>query len=510
MFAFQSPVRQREVDNQDAGGSRRQFLSQAGALAGALAITGMTARGVNGQSDEPENCAPPVPAGTAIPFQPDAAAPLRQRKSVWDLTPAEVTRLRNAYAALRNLTTTSPNDPRGWQQQANVHCWYCGGGLDSQATEEIHFSWWFFPWHRCYLYFHERILGKLINDPTLALPYWDWDNPSHRTLPPAYATPANTMNPLFDSQRGVGATNVLPASIFAAMGQIMNTSSTALFMGSNDPTAQNGGRIENGPHGAVHVWTGDPTMQNATQDMGLLSTAAQDPVFFTHHSNIDRLWDVWVRATTAHHNPSSSAWLTHRWTFYDENGQFRSISVADVISPEESLRYTYQESPPVPQAVHTFAILPQAAKLPLGPAPASHTADLPDQLQGLAAMASALPADAPRKAFVLHIDGVEAPVGATATVRVFVNKPDANPKTPLDAPNYLGEFTLLPATSKPRTRNQEKPHPRHLVFDVSPHVAALLKDKRQITVTLVPTTANDEQPEDRKITYQKIYLTVEK
>jgi hypothetical protein len=29
-------------------------------------------------------------------------------------------------------------------------------------------------------------------------------------------------------------------------------------------------------------------------------------------------------------------------------------------------------------------------------------------------------------------------------------------------------------------------------------------------VTLVPTTASDQQPQDRKITYQKIYLTVEK
>jgi polyphenol oxidase len=313
-----------------------------------------------------------------------------------------------------------------------------------------------------------------------------------------------------DSQRGAGAADTLPASIFAAMGQIMATSNTALFMGSNDPDGQNGGRIENGPHGAVHVWTGDPTLQNAAQDMGVLATAARDPVFFAHHCNIDRLWDVWVNATAAHQNPSSSDWLTHRWTFYDENSQYRSISIADVVSPEQSLRYTYREESTVPQAVHTFAIVPPTAKLPLGPAPATHTADLPEDLRGLAATASALPAAAPRKAFVLHIDGVEAPVGATATVRVFVNKPGANPKTPLDAPNYLGEFTLLPATSKPRTRNQERPHPKNLVFDVSPHVAALLKDKQQIAVTLVPTTANNQQPEDRKITYQKIYLTVEK
>ncbi|MFS7947023.1 putative catechol oxidase [Helianthus anomalus] len=36
---------------------------------------------------------------------------------------------------------------------------------------QIHNSWLFFPFHRWYLYFYERILGKLINDPTFALPF---------------------------------------------------------------------------------------------------------------------------------------------------------------------------------------------------------------------------------------------------------------------------------------------------------------------------------------------------
>ncbi len=171
MSSRQNQPGPQDFNNRNAGSSRRQFLSQTGAMAGALGFLGMAAGRARGQSDEPEVCAPPVPTGPATPFQPDAAAPLRQRKSAWDLTPAEVTRLQTAYAALRKLTETSPNDPRGWQQQANVHCWYCGGGLDGQAAEEIHGSWWFFPWHRCYLYFHERIPGKLIGDPTLALPY---------------------------------------------------------------------------------------------------------------------------------------------------------------------------------------------------------------------------------------------------------------------------------------------------------------------------------------------------
>ena len=27
--------------------------------------------------------------------------------------------------------------------------------------------------------------------------------------------------------------------------------------------------------------------------MGTFTSAARDPVFYAHHSNVDRLWDVW-------------------------------------------------------------------------------------------------------------------------------------------------------------------------------------------------------------------------
>src|SRR5205814_8531160 len=109
------------------------------------------------------------------PYKADPTQPMRLRLSAWDpANAANLLRLQAAYAAMRNLTLTDPADPRGWMQQANVHCWYCGGGTDNVEGEEIHGSWWFFAWHRCYLYFHERILGKLLGDPTVALACWDW------------------------------------------------------------------------------------------------------------------------------------------------------------------------------------------------------------------------------------------------------------------------------------------------------------------------------------------------
>lgn len=48
---------------------------------------------------------------------------------------------------------------------------------------QVHSSWLFFPFHRWYLYFFERILGKLIDDESFAIPFWNWDAPEGMKMP---------------------------------------------------------------------------------------------------------------------------------------------------------------------------------------------------------------------------------------------------------------------------------------------------------------------------------------
>jgi polyphenol oxidase len=134
----------------------------------------------------PQACVPPIPPGQPVSFTPATGGPVRVRKSAFELSAAEITRLKNAYAALRDLAKQKPDDPRNWFHQGQVHCWYCSGALDGLWGQEIHGGWWFLPWHRAYLFFHEQILGALIGDPTFALPYWDWDTPGRdrfRSMP---------------------------------------------------------------------------------------------------------------------------------------------------------------------------------------------------------------------------------------------------------------------------------------------------------------------------------------
>jgi polyphenol oxidase len=477
--------------------TRRRFLQKAGMAAGGLTMLGLPFSSVLAQ--EPVNCTPPASTKRPLPFTPDPTLRILPRKSVSQLDAAEVERYKAAYAKLRELTKSKPNDPRGWMQQANVHCWYCGGGQNGQAGSEIHGSWYFFPWHRCYLYYHERILAKLVGDPTFRLAYWDWSNPSDRTLPAPFRTPNSATNALFDAKRGVSATDQIPSQYVgaAAMQQILGTKTTSVFMGSS----VNGGNLENGPHGLVHIFVGDPTLQDANIDMGVLSTAAQDPVFFTHHSNIDRYWDVWLRLGSGRKNPTSSTWLNRAWTFYDENAVLRSIKVSDVLSFEQNLRYTYN-----PILAVRANLPPVAAEaVTLGPDPVTRRVQVDPRL--MAAVAGmpleALAAPSPSRSVVLHIEGVEAPSTESAVVHVFGNAPGATASTSFDSPNFLGFFVIVPHNLREAGHQHQ---PRHIELEISSKIAEIMKDTNQMEVTLVPAAGGGVKPKNLKLSFNKIYV----
>ena len=58
------------------------------------------------------------------------------------------------------------------------------------------------------------------------------------------------------------------------------------------------GLLENVPHGAVHTLVGNDFDEfGQLLDagwMGSFFTAGLDPIFWCHHANIDRLWEVWL------------------------------------------------------------------------------------------------------------------------------------------------------------------------------------------------------------------------
>ena len=61
---------------------------------------------------------------------------------------------------------------------------------------------------------------------------------------------------------------------------------TGFHHGSDGPN----GQLESVPHNQVHGYVGG--------FMGSFDTAGLDPIFWLHHANIDRIWQIWLYSAT--------------------------------------------------------------------------------------------------------------------------------------------------------------------------------------------------------------------
>lgn len=504
---------------------RRDFV--AGTLAaGAAAFAGFPAWAQSGAT-VPLHCVPPLPPGEPVQFVPPTGVPARIRKSAFELDAGEIAQLKKAYAALRDLTQQKPDDPRGWFHQGQVHCWYCSGAVDGLNGQEIHGGWWFLPWHRAYLYFHEQILGELIGDPTFALPYWDWDTPGRDVFPfDAYGKPGDTGNPVYDPTRAVGPTNKIPSRFVgtAAMKIVLNSATFADFGGSSDQEVGMG-NLEGGPHGSVHVWTTDPTVNfnDAKPDMGVLASAAFDPVFFCHHANIDRIWDKWRKADPAHHtNPDNQIWQQQVFYFYDKTPNWTYIANGQMLEPE-LLSYSYkppqQTTPPAPGPVVASAAsavrVAQQLSAPLvelhqgpepkalSPEPSTIQTTIPPQ--GTERLRSFSATSGPQPRTILRIEGVEIPADHGALVNVFINRPNATAAAGPEDPGYVGTIAVV-ASQSAGTGHMHPPVVRNFSFDITGKIAASLAGDNNIAVTFVPATGNGEKPAAVNLRYKQVYI----
>jgi tyrosinase len=272
----------------------------------------------------------------------------------------------DVYAnAVQIMMSTPEADPRGWLFQ-----WYTHGvrGDRTKAGEVTRIyptpsarrtlanaAWetcqahhpgdvedYFLPWHRMYLFYFERIIQKITNNQDFALPYWDYTNfssPSGPRLPERFRNPANASNPLFRPNR-IAAVN---AGNPIANQSILNLDALRECRYSRVGASQGFNlNLDANLHGNVHVRVGN------NLGMGRIPWAANDPIFYLHHCNIDRLWASWNAATgPGHQNPNTAVWLNKTFTFADENG-VRVVGRVRDFRNIQPLRYRYEELAPVP------------------------------------------------------------------------------------------------------------------------------------------------------------------
>ncbi|KAI7999995.1 hypothetical protein LOK49_LG09G00649 [Camellia lanceoleosa] len=311
---------------------------------------------------KPTNCCPPK-ATKIIDFKFPQSNSMRVRPAAHLADAEYIAKFSKALALMKALPE---DDPRSFKQQANVHCAYCDGAYHQVGFPEldlqVHNSWLFFPFHRYYLHFFERILGSLIGDPSFAIPFWNWDSPNGMQMPAMYADPNSPLyNVLRDAKHqpptlvdldynGSDPTTTdaqqKSSNLNVMYRQMVSSSKSArLFLGSpyraGDEPDPGAGSLENIPHGPVHIWCGDRTQPNL-EDMGNFYSAGRDPIFYGHHANVDRMWSIWKTLGGKRQDFTDPDWLNAGFVFYDENAQLVRVKVKDCLDTRK-LGYVYQD-----------------------------------------------------------------------------------------------------------------------------------------------------------------------
>jgi len=208
---------------------------------------------------------------------------IRNRRGVHNLGDAEVSALRDAYRQMMGIT-----DNRGYGFLAGLHgapswyCWHHQQNARSAQSLEL-----FLPWHRAYLYNFE--MAARDRNATVTVPWWDWTlgPPRQDPIPAIFAaaTANGQPNPLasfritgvprvrpHDTVRQPGAATDLPSE--ADVADVLARTDWTDFTAALEDL-----------HDRVHGWV--------SGDMGVVATAAYDPIFWSHHTMIDRIWWLW-------------------------------------------------------------------------------------------------------------------------------------------------------------------------------------------------------------------------
>jgi len=359
-------------------------------------------------------------------------------------------------------------------------------------------EWFFLPWHRMYVYYFERICRKVLNDNTFTLPYWNYSSPNARPIPAAFRVPGS---PLFRTNRNPGINAGQPIDQGQPPGTLSPNPSLSrtVFAGASGFNQT----LDFGLHGTVHVNVGN------SQGMGSVPWAANDPIFWMHHCNIDRLWASWNKGGRP--NPSSATWLNKTFTFAEENGNSVTAKVSDFDTTTER-GYTYDHFEPLPAATGALVAAAAAASEPTpvtllttsaGLAAAAATGGIPIEPTGtrvtlspaptaaaaapapFTARVEALPAE---KQLYLVIKNFRADMQPGVVYQVYLDLP------PAGAPNtgeghYVGTLNFFGVV----------PHDGHeghagssaaITFDVT-ELAKRLKAEGELsdtpTVTIVPS-----------------------
>jgi tyrosinase len=333
-----------------------------------------------------------ISTGTAnsLPF------PLRIRKDVKDLTPQEKADFVGAILKLKQ--TPSPYNPSlsyydqfVWWHNQSFLC----------PIQAAHMWASFLPWHREFLLLFEDALRQ-VSGKDITVPYWDWTDPNStaavfspdfmgrmgdpsqgyavtsgpfrrgawplnvvdpksndpyqlhylvrrfgtklgKTLPTATEVTTALAKPVYDVapyDATVGPGRSFRQYMEGWRGVIRMTCTHGLMNVVEKPGSPHE------MHNRVHLWVGGvwdfKNKRGPEQGTMSLNTSPNDPVFWLHHANIDRLWSQWEQIHGEQYKPVSGS--RRGQNLNDTMWPYRTVGIETTIAELldiNTLGYTY-------------------------------------------------------------------------------------------------------------------------------------------------------------------------
>lgn len=269
--------------------------------------------------------------------------PTPERKNVKNLTMVERSAFVDALLKMKKSTSQFDSSINAYDYFVDLH-------VKAFADHSgAHMAPGFLPWHREFLRRFEAELRRASGNPDMTLPYWDWTdkdsfdavfsddfmgrdgNPVDRyfvttgpfrkgnwpmaanyddtddefddMIDPSLRLSPEGLQRKFGQNPGVG----LPTAAHVAnLLDVKRPYDVAPYSPASDINNSMRNYLEgfwptgSSMHNAVHVWVGGQMQTGSSPN---------DPIFFLHHANVDRLWSLWQERygdstypTEGHHN----------------------------------------------------------------------------------------------------------------------------------------------------------------------------------------------------------------
>jgi len=405
------------------------------------------------------------------------------RKNIVDIPidDPEIQLLKDAISILKKRSDISPLDPSGWQAHGMLHATFCATSI---YTNQVHYNWYVWPWHRLYLWSMEQKLQKAVNEPTLALHYWDWTK--YNYIPKHYW--GDETNPLFNVTRLVSETDEIPKD-FINVGAAFRANEYKTFGGypaiKKRGESQLDGLAEQSFHNNIHNWIGG--------QMATFTESGFDPIFYAHHGNCDRIWDAWRAYNPKNTLPNEEEWLEKRLFATDGNGRPVDFKIKELLDTE-ALGYRFHDLDLNPSYCNPFL---ENDKPKREETKQDCIAPLNLQTSDTAAIYKEFTTKE-RTHVILHFERAQLPYQPYCARVYFEYLKDG-----IKQSKYTGTFTILPILDLDSVLLQNGVH---LQIEIEKEIAVAVEEKKDIQVIFQPVPLPNRNIPDEILKLENISL----